>query len=152
MNTCNITGFLRATPLFNDFPGDRCSVIKWCTYKIPMIKFFCDPHSRSRIIQHTLDPRLGWCPITCWSHGLWTTSIDKELYCIVNVRLCCSTCIQVPRFFSEKKNLGTWVGIEPTPSHLRCDALPIELPSSWEQGGGEKGYTSASSWCPLLQK
>ena len=41
------------------------------------------------------------------------------------------------------------MGIEPTHSHLRCDALPIELPSPWEQGGGEKGYTSASSWCPF---
>ena len=41
------------------------------------------------------------------------------------------------------------MGIEPTHSQLRCDALPIELPSPWEQGGGEKGYTSASSWCPF---
>ena len=31
------------------------------------------------------------------------------------------------------------MGIKPTLSHLRCDALPIELPSSWEQGGGEEG-------------
>ena len=35
------------------------------------------------------------------------------------------------------------MGIEPTPSHLWYDAQPIELPSPWEQGGGEKGYTSA---------
>ena len=28
---------------------------------------------------------------------------------------------------------------EPTLSHLWCDALPVELPSPWEQGGGEEG-------------
>ena len=33
------------------------------------------------------------------------------------------------------------MGIEPTPSHLRCAALdlPVELSRPWEQGGGEKG-------------
>ena len=36
------------------------------------------------------------------------------------------------------------MGIESTHSYLQCDALPIELPSPWEQGGGEEGYTSAS--------
>ena len=41
------------------------------------------------------------------------------------------------------------MGIEPTHSHLRCDALPVELPSPWEQDGGEEGYTSADSSCPL---
>ena len=44
------------------------------------------------------------------------------------------------------------MGIEPTHLHLRCDALPIELPSPWEQAGGEEKYTIASSWCPLHQK
>ena len=29
------------------------------------------------------------------------------------------------------------MGIEPTHSHLWCDALPIELPRPWEQHGGE---------------
>ena len=41
------------------------------------------------------------------------------------------------------------MGIEPLHTHLQCDALPVDLPSPWEQGGGERGYTSASSWCPL---
>ena len=41
------------------------------------------------------------------------------------------------------------MGFKPTHSHLCCDALPIELPSPWEQAGGKEGYTSASSWCPL---
>ena len=31
------------------------------------------------------------------------------------------------------------MGIEPTPPQLRCDALPVELLSPWEQGGGEQG-------------
>ena len=31
------------------------------------------------------------------------------------------------------------MGIEPTPPQLQCDALPIELLSPWEQGGGERG-------------
>ena len=39
--------------------------------------------------------------------------------------------------------------IEPTQSHLRCDALPIELPSPWKQGDGEKEYINNSSWCPF---
>ena len=39
------------------------------------------------------------------------------------------------------------MGIEPTHSHLQCDALPVELSSPWEQGGGEEGYTSVDSWC-----
>ena len=30
-----------------------------------------------------------------------------------------------------RKNLRTCVGIEPTPSHLRCTALPVELSSPW---------------------
>ena len=34
----------------------------------------------------------------------------------------CNTCIR-PEIPSEKKNLRTWVGIEPTTSHLRCDYL-----------------------------
>ena len=55
-------------------------------------------------------------------------------------------------FFPGKENLRTEVGIEPTHSHLWCDALPIELPSLWEQVGGEERYTSAGSWCPLHQK
>ena len=37
-------------------------------------------------------------------------------------------------------------------AHLQCDALPIGLPSPWEQAGGKEGYTSAGSWCPLHQK
>ena len=39
------------------------------------------------------------------------------------------------------------MGIEPTLSHLQneCDAPPIELPSPWEQSGGEEGYTNARS-------
>ena len=28
----------------------------------------------------------------------------------------------------------------------------IELPTPWEQGDGEEGYTSASSWCPYSIK
>ena len=31
------------------------------------------------------------------------------------------------------------MGIEPTTSYLRCDALPIELPSPLGAGGGEEG-------------
>ena len=31
------------------------------------------------------------------------------------------------------------MGIEPTPPQLQCDALPVELLSPWEQGGGERG-------------
>ena len=41
------------------------------------------------------------------------------------------------------------MGIEPTHSHLWCDALPIEIPSPWEQAGGKEGYTSVGSWCPI---
>ena len=63
-----------------------------------------------------------------------------------------STCMQVPRFFSLEKNLRTWVGIEPTLSHLRCDALPIKLSSPLGARWWEGRYTSASSWCPLHQK
>ena len=37
------------------------------------------------------------------------------------------------------------MGIEPTHSHLRYDALPVKPPSPWEQDGGEEGYTSAVS-------
>ena len=37
------------------------------------------------------------------------------------------------------------MGIEPTPPQLRCDALPFELLSPWEQGGGERG-----SLCTLV--
>ena len=65
----------------------------------------------------------------------------------------CIDLYTIPKiFFPGKENLGTWVGFEPTHSQLRCDALPIELPSPWEQAGGKEGYTSASSWCPLHQK
>ena len=79
-----------------------------------------------------------WSLVASWSHYSLSS---------------CSTCTQVPRFsFREKKNLRAWVGFKPTHSHLRCDALPIELPSPWEQAGGKEGYTSASSWCPLHQK
>ena len=42
------------------------------------------------------------------------------------------------------------MGIEPTHSHLQCDALPIELPSPWEQGGGEKGTFLSKQ--PLLYR
>ena len=31
------------------------------------------------------------------------------------------------------------MGIEPTLPQLRCAALPVELLSPWEQGGGERG-------------
>ena len=31
------------------------------------------------------------------------------------------------------------MGIEPTPPQFRCDALPFELLSPSEQGGGERG-------------
>ena len=44
------------------------------------------------------------------------------------------------------------MGIEPTLSHLRCDALPIELSSPLGARWWEGRYTSASSWCPLHQK
>ena len=51
-----------------------------------------------------------------------------------------------------EKDLRIRVGIEPAYVYLYlgCDALPIELPSPWEQGGGEEGYTSASFWCPCI--
>ena len=42
-------------------------------------------------------------------------------------------------FFLGKKNFRTWAGIEPTLSHLQCDALPIELSSPWEQCGRKEG-------------
>ena len=45
------------------------------------------------------------------------------------------------------KNFRTWVWIDPTHSHLWCDAVPIELPSPWEQAGGEKG----DSWRKGIQ-
>ena len=86
-----------------------------------------------------------------WSHlvghhmhdfSMWPTALQWRCKCSLTVALVCKSW----DFF---QGLRTWVGIEPTHSHLRCDALPIELPSSWEQGGGEKGYTSASSWCPF---
>ena len=44
------------------------------------------------------------------------------------------------------------MGIEPTHSHLRCDALPIELPSPWEQAGGKEGYTSAGYLVPITSE
>ena len=44
------------------------------------------------------------------------------------------TCIQVLRFQEKSQDFS---GIEPTPSQLQCDALPAELSSPWEQGGGE---------------
>ena len=47
------------------------------------------------------------------------------------------------------KNLRTWVGIEPTPSYLRCDALPVELPSPLGARWWGVEYTSVVSWCPL---
>ena len=36
--------------------------------------------------------------------------------------------------------------MEPTHSHLWYNALPGELPSPWEQGGGEEGYTIMLSY------
>ena len=59
-----------------------------------------------------------------------------------------NTCIQVPRFFL-KKNFRTWVGIEPTPSHLRCAALPVELPSPLGARWWGVGYTSVSFLVPI---
>ena len=44
------------------------------------------------------------------------------------------------------------MGIEPTLSHLQCDALPIELSSPLGARWWEGRYTNASSWCPLRQK
>ena len=32
------------------------------------------------------------------------------------------------------------MGIEPTHSRLWCDALPVQLPSPWEEGTGEGAY------------
>ena len=40
-------------------------------------------------------------------------------------------------------------GFKPIHSHLWYNALPIKLPSPWEQAGVKEEYTSASSWCPL---
>ena len=40
--------------------------------------------------------------------------------------------MQIPTFFPRKNQ----VGIEPTASHLLCDALPIELSSPLGAGGG----------------
>jgi hypothetical protein len=50
-----------------------------------------------------------------------------------------------PPFYSKYAQ-----AVAPTHSHLRYDALPVEL-SCREQGGGEEGYTSVISWCPLLK-
>ena len=47
------------------------------------------------------------------------------------------TCIQVLRFILKEKISGLRWESNPQPSQLRCDALPVELPSPWEQGGGE---------------
>ena len=55
----------------------------------------------------------------------------------------CKSCMQVPRSSKEKKNLGTWVEIEPTTSYLRCDALPIKVALRSKVVGR---YRSASSW------
>ena len=86
-----------------------------------------------------------------WSHlvghhmhdfSMWPTALQWRCKCSLTVALVCKS-----RDFFQ--GLRTWVGIKPTHSHLRCDALPIELPSPWKQGGGEKGYINASSWCPF---
>ena len=34
-------------------------------------------------------------------------------------------------------------GVKPTHSHLWCDPLLLELPSPWEQDGGQEGYASS---------
>ena len=57
-------------------------------------------------------------------------------------------------FFPGKKISGLeWGGSNPH-THISDVLLyhAIELPSPWEQVGGEERYTSASSWCPLHQK
>ena len=51
-----------------------------------------------------------------------------------------------PEIFSEE-NLRTYVGIEPTPPHLRCDALPVELPSP--AGSKVVGSAKGDSMSPL---
>ena len=51
-----------------------------------------------------------------------------------------NTCIQVLKLLKKFQDLHVHVGgNEPTPSQLWCDALPVELPSPWDQGGGEWG-------------
>ena len=41
--------------------------------------------------------------------------------------------------FSREKIPGLRWESNPQPPQLRCDALPVELLSPWEQGGGERG-------------
>ena len=49
------------------------------------------------------------------------------------------TSIRILEFFSEKIPGLRWESNPCTPPQLQCDALPVELLSSWEQGGGERG-------------
>ena len=44
-----------------------------------------------------------------------------------------------PVYKSWKKIPGLRWESNPQPPQLRCDALPVELLSPWEQGGGERG-------------
>ena len=72
------------------------------------------------------------CTLTC--SGLQLAKQLDSWEHIVTVNS--STCIQVPRSFSEEKEKKKTLGLEePTTSHLRCDALPIELSSPLGAGG-----------------
>ena len=84
----------------------------------------------------------AWRPIPslAWRRKLDYTKIYK--WNILLAKISRST------VYTSPKNLRTWVGIEPSHSNLRGDALPVELPTPWEQDGGEEGYTSANSWRP----
>ena len=59
----------------------------------------------------------------------WEEPVDDAVYVYITIIeswiVALVYIIKSQDFFREKKNLTTWVGIEPTLSHLQCDALPI---------------------------
>ena len=70
-------------------------------------------------------------------HEVMKGSLPCQLH-LVRDYLTYDTCTQVLRFISKEKISGLWRWeLNPQFSQLWCDALPVELPSPWEQGGGE---------------
>ena len=57
----------------------------------------------------------------------------------------------VLRLIWNEKISGITCELNPQPSQLRCDCSTIELPSPWEQGGGELSISIQVLLCLFIK-